>query len=128
MTPEDREYLDSLSDTAFIYWIHAHYATTIPQWEDCSKEEYEKYCGKVGDAITTTLLEHLVDNIINGREYKKVPFWNNGGGILDQISDKKPDGYYYQKCAGYKTVLMLGKEMIDYCRTRECMKPYFEEE
>ena len=76
--------------------------------------------------ITPEFLERFVDNVLNGRKYRAVPFWNEGGGIMDQISGREPDGYHYEKCIGYKKVLMLGSDMIEYCQTRECMKPYFE--
>ena len=125
---ETIRYLDSLSDTEFIYLVHIKFGATLPQWVECTKEEYEKYCGKNEDKITMDFLERLIDNMCNGREYRRVPIWNNGGGIMDQISGREPDGYLYEKCTGYKKVLMLGGDMIEYCQTRECMKPYFEED
>ena len=128
LSKETIEYLDSLSDAEFIYFLHLNYSAKIPQWKECSRKEYEKYCGKFEDKITIDLLEHLIDNMCNGREYRRVPFWNEGGGIMDQISGREPDGYRYEKCTGYKNTLMLGSGMIEYCQTRECMKPYFEED
>ena len=126
---ETIKYLDSLSDAEFIYLIHLKFGAALPQWEKCTKEEYEKYVDKIEDNKTTIdLLEHLLDNMCNGREYRRVPIWNNGGGIVDQISGREPDGYKYEKCTGYKKVLMMGGDMVDYCSKRECMKKYFEED
>ena len=125
---ETIKYLDSLSDAEFIYLIHVRFVANLPQWEECSKEEYEKCCGKAGGIITDEILACLLDNLANNREYRAVPFWNEGGGIMDQISEREPDGYRYEKCTGYKKVLMMGGDMVDYCSKRKCMKKYFEEE
>ena len=123
---ETIRYLDSLNDDEFIYLMHIRFGATLPQWKECTKKEYEKYCGKIeDDKITIDSLEHLLDNLFNGREYIRVPFWNKGGGILDQISGREPDNYRYEKCVGYRQALCLGSDMIDYCKTRECMKSYF---
>ena len=125
---ETIKYLDSLSDAEFIYLMHIRFGATLPQWDECTKEEFEKYCGDTDDhVISEESLIRLVDNIANNREYRAVPFWNNGGGIMDQMSGREPDGYKYEKCTGYKKVLMMGGDMVDYCSKRECMKPYFEE-
>lgn len=74
-------------------------------------------------------LAKRIEYIINGEHYRRVPFYKNGGGILNQVYffGKKPDGYYYEKCIGYERVLLMGREMIDYCQTRECMKQYFKD-
>lgn len=125
---ETIKYLDSLSDAEFIFLIHARFVANLPQWEECSKEEYEKYCGKAGGIITDEILARLLDNLANNREYRAVPFWNECGGIMDQISGREPDGYRYEKCIGYEKVLMMGGDMVDYCSKRECMKKIFKED
>jgi hypothetical protein len=122
---EEVEYLDSLPDSVFIFWIWANYGANVPQWKRISKKEYEKYCGKADGKITIAKLEKLLKNSFEGREFRIVPYYKNGGGILDQISGRDPDGYYYEKCTGYNKVLQLGADLAEYCQTRKCMRPYF---
>lgn len=112
MSMEYKKYLDSLPDDFLIAYLWAYYGIREPVWEKCSKEEYETNCGS------------FEKNLLAGIMYRAVPIYNNGGGILDQISGKEPDGYKYEKSTYYKNILILGKEMIEYCQTRECMKEY----
>ena len=113
-----KQYLDSLPDDVFIFLMNSRFGQKIAKWEDVTKEEYEKHCGKPNEPLD-------IANLFYGLEYKAVPYWNNGGGILDQISGRKPDGYTYKKYVGYDYCLVMGNDMIDYCKTRKCMKPYF---
>ena len=120
--------LDEMSDTAFIAWIWLNYGTREPIWKRITKGEYEKYCGKADDFFTFDKLEKIHKNLFEGIEFRMVPYYKNGGGILAQISDKEPDGYYYEKCTEYRNVLMLQGDLFEYCQTRECMKPYYNKE
>ena len=123
MNKEYKEYLDSLPDDLLIAYLWAYYGTREPVWEKCSKEEYEKNCGNPDDdKLTPEHLQRFIDNALGGTMYRAVPVYKNGGGILDQISGKKPDGYNYEKSTYYKEILVLGNEMIEYCKTRECTK------
>ena len=119
---ETKDYLDKMPDDEFIFYLHMRYGVTMPIWERCSKEEYEAHSLKETDGITFKDILRVVGNV-----YRRVPIWHNGGGLLDQISGKEPDDYYYEKQIGSKKCLALGHDMLEYCRTRECMKPYFEE-
>lgn len=119
MKEEDKEYLDGLDDEAFLALLYIRYAIKLPIWERCSKEEYEN---NHNFKFTVDSIEDIFDK----PKYRRVPIYHNGGGILDQISYREPDGYYYEKLVEYKDVLMLGSDMIDYCKTRECMKPFLD--
>lgn len=119
------DFLDNMPDDVFIFWLFSNYSASIPQWKRVTKEEYEKHCGKDDDTLITSNIEKLIRNPFQGIEYRRVPYYNNGGGILDQISNKKPSGYYYEKCIGYNKVLLLGSDLIEYCQKRDCMKKYF---
>lgn len=121
---ETKQYLDNLPDDEFIYLIFLKYGSRINKWTDCSKEEYEKYCGKLSDPISIQKMEMFISNMFNGREYRVIPYWNSGGGFFDQIT-KEPDGWKYQKSIGYDYCLIMGGDMIEYCRTRKCMNHYF---
>ena len=128
MTKEQFAYLNSLPDSMFLCWLWLNYGAEVPQWERITKKEYEKHCGKADGILTMSKLEKYIKNLSEGKEFRVVPYYKSGGGILDQICiDKEPDGYYYEKCTGYNKVLQLGGDMIEYCQTRECMKPYFKE-
>ena len=123
MNKEYKEYLDSLPDKFLIAYLLAYYGTREPVWEKCSKEEYEKNCGNPDSyKLTPERLLRFEENLLAGIMYRAVPVYNNGGGILDQISGKKPDGYIYEKSTYFKQILVLGNEMIEYCKTRECTK------
>lgn len=122
-----KQYLDNLPDDEFIYLINLRFGQKIAKWADVTKEEYEKHCGKPDEPLSVQSLEKNIANMFYGLEYKAVPYWNNGGGIMDQISGRKPDGYRYQKCIGYDYCLIMGSDMIDYCKTRKCMEPYFKQ-
>jgi hypothetical protein len=126
LTKEQITSLDNLSDSEFIFWICDNYGAEVPRWERISKKEYEKHCGKNDGKLTLSKLKKISKNLFDGREFRVIPYYKNGGGILDQIClDKKPDGYYYERCTGYDKVLQLGGDLIEYCLTRECMKPFF---
>lgn len=111
---EEKEKLDRLSDEELITCLTILYETKIPQWEKCSKEEYEKYCGKECDSFSEILEKYL----LSPNTYKRVPYWNNGGGILDQISGRKPDGYNYYKLKGYEKIILLGSDLMEYIQSR----------
>ena len=119
-----KKYLDSLPDEAFIYLMFLQYGATLPKWERCSKEEYEKYMGSEEECNKVSL-KTIERWLLAPTEYKKVPYWNNGGGIIDQISGRKPDGFYYEKVVGYERTLMMGGDMVAYCQTRKCMEQFF---
>lgn len=123
MNKEYKEYLDSLHDDFLIAYLWLTYGIREPVWEKCSKEEYEKNCGNPdSDKLTPERLLRFEENLLGGIMYRAVPVYNNGGGILDQISGKEPDRYHYEKSTYYKQILVLSKEMIEYCKTRECTK------
>ena len=117
-----KNYLDSLPDDVFIYTLFLQYGATLPKWERCSKEEYEKYMGRVNEAFSFDSLEKWLTAPTG---YRKVPYWNSGGGIWDLINNKEPNGYYYEKVVGYERTLMMGGDMVAYCQTRKCMEQFF---
>lgn len=121
LTQKEKEYLDNLKDDELIFLLHARYSTLVPITEKCTKEEYDKNHKEKFETW-----QDIVDWIDSDVAYVAIPYWNNGGGLLDQISNKKPDGYTYEKIVGNKKILCMGGDMIDYCHTRECMKCYFE--
>jgi len=124
-----KKYLDSLPDELFIAFLAIRFGYSAPIWERCSKEEYEQHMPKGApfkDKLTADDLVIIARELFYGNVYRAVPIWHNGGGILDQISGKKPDDYYYEKQVGTRKGFALGSDMAEYCRTRECMKPYFE--
>lgn len=128
LTKKQIAHLDSLPDSIFLFWIWQNYGANVPQWKRITKKEYEKHCGKDDGILTMSKLEKAIKNSFEGREFRVIPYYKTGGGILDQICiDKEPDGYYYEKCIGYNKVLQLGNDMTEYCRTRECMKSFFRE-
>ena len=111
---ETIKWLDKLSDKELMVFPNIRFGIDEPQWKRCSKKEYEKYCGKECQSLSEMVERYL----LNPDEYKRVPYWNEGGGILDQISGKEPDGYNYYKLNGYKRVILLGKDMMDYVQRR----------
>ena len=111
---KEKEKLDRLSDEELMACLAILYGTKIPQWEKCSKEEYEKYYGKKCDSLTEILEKYL----LSPNTYKCVPYWNNGGGILDQISGREPDGYNYYKLKGYEKIILLGQDLMEYVQSR----------
>lgn len=128
LSKKDKEYLDSLDDETFISLITCSYSTKVPVIEKCTKEEYEEHEVDITKLSTDEIIKFIEREINSNIEYRRIPYWNSGGGILDQISGKEPDGYRYEKIVGYEDVLMMGSDMIEYCQTRECMKPFFEEQ
>lgn len=127
MTQEEKRFLDSLDDELLISFLCIRYGTTIPIWKRCSKEEYLKNV-PTNDKLDAKWLEDSLKYLFSDKTYRKVPVYYNskGRGILDQIKleCKEPDTYYYEKRIGSKFVLMLGSEMANYCKTRECMKQF----
>ena len=111
---ETIKWLDSLSDEELIAFISVRFGMNEPQWKKCSKKEYEKHCGKACQSLSEMIERYL----LNPNKYKRVPYWNEGSGILDQISGKEPDGYNYYKLKGYKWVILLGSDMMDYVQRR----------
>lgn len=109
------ESLDKLKDDELLYILSLMYGTYIPIWEKCSKEEYEKYYGSDNSTVTELIIKYLS----SPNEYKKVPYWNTGGGILDQINGREPNGYQYYKLKSKEFTLMLGSEMINYLNKRK---------
>ena len=75
-------------------------------FKPCSKEEYER--GMKNDPFFSP--------------YRRVPIWNNGGGLMDQISSREPDDYRYEKQVGLKDVVLVSskeaedKELMDFVR------------
>lgn len=128
MTKEQIAYLDSLPDEVFFYLLHINFAAKVPVWERCTKEEYVRACGEPDGRLTEENLLKWAESLFEGEKFRRVPYWNEGGGIWDQISCKDPSGYYYEKCVKYEDVLLLDSEMIEYCKTRDCMKCYFKKQ
>ena len=130
MDAETKKYLDSLSDDEFIFLLSTHFSISMPIWERCTKEEYEEHTPQrpiLEGKITTEQLVNIVKEVFHSDiVYRRVPIWHNGGGIYIQLSGKSPDDYYYEKQTGTQKCLALGGDMIEYCKTRECMAPYFE--
>ena len=122
-----KKFLDSMPDDLFIAFLFMKFSYSTPIWERCTKEEYEQYIARYNDKPTIDDLLRMSKSLFssNYHVYRRVPIWHNGGGILDQISGKEPDGYYYEKQVGTQKGLALGSDMWNYCQTRECMKPFF---
>lgn len=119
------DFLDNMPDDVFIFWLFSNYSASIPQWKRVTKEEYEKHCGSSDGILTTSWLEKMIGNLFQGVQYRRIPYYKHGGGIIDQISGKEPSGYYYEKCVGYNKCLLLGGDLIEYCQKRDCVKKYF---
>ena len=67
-------------------------------WEPCSKKEFE---------------ESLKDYSLFS-SYRRVPIYKSGvGGILDQINNKEPQGYNYQKLIGTRQCVALSSEEMN---------------
>ena len=110
---ETIKWLDKLSDEELIIFLNAKFGMDEPQWEKCSKKEYEKHCGKDGQSVL-----EMMEKFFDLFDYKKVPYWHEGGGILDQVSGREPDGYNYYKLKGYQRIILLGSDMMDYVQRR----------
>lgn len=115
MDKKTQEFLDSFSEEGLLAFFYAIYGIKEPQYEECSKEEYESVCGTKDEPSTFERLEKI---LCSKYEYKCIPYWNNGGGILDQISGREPDGYRYQKLVGYKDIILLGGDLCNYYNNR----------
>lgn len=126
-----KKYFDEMPDNVFVYILCTNFSITIPIWERCTKEEYEEHTSNrkpLTDKLTLQDIYDAVAEVSGLTEYRRVPIWHNGGGILDRMSGKEPNDYYYEKKVGTQKVLTLGGDMIEYCKTRECMKPYFDKQ
>lgn len=123
----DKEFLDSLDDELFIALLCIKYGATLPIWERCSKKEYYDNVPTIdGNVITVKWLMDYSKYLFSDKEYRRMPLYRGkGGGLLDQISGRNPDDYYYEKRIGSKFTLMLGNDMFEYCQTRKCMEPFF---
>ena len=122
-----QDFLDGLSDEELLGYLMLRWTETIPIWERCSKEEYDKHVKPLPDMRTKLTNQDLIDimaNICGQLDYRRVPVWHEGGGILDQISGREPDGYYYEKKVGEKKCIMVGGAMMDYINKRELTKKF----
>lgn len=67
-------------------------------WEPCSKEEFE---------------ESLKDYSLFS-SYRKVPIYKSvEGGIWDQINNREPQGYNYEKLVGTRQCVALSSREIN---------------
>ncbi len=66
----------------------------IPVWEPCSKEEFERA---------------MKNFPFLPRPYRSVPIYKQGGGIMDQVKGKVPDGYRYEKAVRWKDVVLVSE-------------------
>ena len=89
MTKEQFAYLNSLPDSMFLCWIWINYGAEVPKWERITKKEYEKHCGKTDGILTMSKLEKAMKNLAEGKDFRAVPYYKNGRGILDQICINK---------------------------------------
>ena len=131
MNKKFKQFLDSLDDELFLAWLSMNYGTTIPKWEECSREEYIEHCGTYGidhDVFTEKDFEMAMCNLFSSETYKVEPIYNDfHGGILNwiKLQDRKPDGHKFYKQVGEEFIIMLGGDLYEYCKTRGIMKPYF---
>ena len=106
-----KELLDELSDEQLLDFLNRVYGINEPIWEECSNIEYEAYAKK-----------DILEQLLGEEQYKVEPVYKDWkGGILDLIKlqdTKKPDYYKYYKLVGYKRVIYLNSELIDYCNKR----------
>ena len=124
-----KTFLDQLSDEEFLDLLAMRYGSYAPVWEECSQEEYENHMGKaVRDIVwDESMILRALEDLCGGEEYRAVALYNEENrGLLWQMENHEPDGWRYEKKTGTKFVLTLGGDMMDYCMTRECMKPYFD--
>lgn len=122
-TKDFEEYLDSLPDDELLGYLLLRWTQTIPIWERCTKEEYDKY-NQDYDITTDDGLLKTIENIDAMFQYRRVPIWRNGGGLLDQISGREPDDYYYEKMVGEKKCIMVGGDMMDYINKRQLIQKF----
>lgn len=123
LNKEIKEYLDSLSDDELMFELWLRFGTTILKWEECSKEEYEKHYGKVEDHSWNSVVKFLTSDTA----YKVEPIYNTPyTGILFHLEEHEPIGYKYYKQIGEERILMLGSDMFEYCKNRECTKDMFQ--
>ena len=127
LSKQTKEYLDSLPDDLFLAELWLRWGIVEPVWEECSQEEFEKNYGKTGtDTLTLEDIYRFTKSLFSGKRYKAVPFYKEAHcGVLFQMQEHTPDGYRYYKQVGEKKVLGLGGDMMEYCLTRDCMKPFF---
>ena len=118
-----QEFLDGLSDEELVGYLMLGWTQTIPIFKPCSKEEYEKNNPEY-DLSTNEGLIKMLENITKMGEYRRVPYWRNGGGIMDQILCREPDGYTYEKKVGEKKCILVGSAMMEYINKRELTKKF----
>lgn len=118
MNLEVKKSLDKLSDDELLYTLSIQFGYNFPIWEECEQEEYEEHCGSDNSTLTE-LMEKYLDTLFSNVTYRKEPYWKNGGGILDAISGKEPDGYNYYKSTKTEFTIVLGSELIDYVNNRK---------
>lgn len=106
-----KEFLDKLSDEQVFDYLNIFYGQNEPIWKKCSKKEYERYAKK-----------DILEQLLSEEQYKIVPIYKDWkGGIIDFIKlrdTKKPDYYKYYKLVGYKRIIYLTSELMDYCNKR----------
>ena len=68
--------------------------TKKPIWEQCSKEEFDSA---------------MADFPYLPTPYRAVPIYKRGGGVMDQLEGREPDGYRYEKVVGWKNVILLSE-------------------
>lgn len=111
-----KEWLDSLKDDELCFVIEAKYGFDEPIWEECTKEEYEKYYGKENDISW----ENITKWLSSPNTYKRVPHWNNEqAGILWHMEYHEPDYYTYHKMIGKRHILGLGTDVLNYLNNRK---------
>ena len=121
----EKAFFDGLSNREVLIHLSLFHSQEIPIYRRCSKREFDDYWEQSSKAIHNILsadpcspdYAELIDNLPS-KHCRRVPIWNNGGGVLDQISDREPDAYYYEKLVGYENVIMIGSEMAKYLRER----------
>lgn len=106
-----KEFLDKLSGKEVLDFLNLCYGHNEPVWEECSNQEYERYAKK-----------DILEQLLSEEQYKAVPIYKDWkGGCLNLIKLQnviKPDYYKYYKLVGYKRVIYLNSELIDYCNKR----------
>jgi hypothetical protein len=114
-----------MPDDVFVYTLFATFSITIPIWERCTKEEYEEHTSNrkpLTDKLTLQDICDIVKEVSGLTEYRRVPIYHNSGGILDQISGKEPDDYYYVNILPYHIIYPTQTNVQNYV----CYETMFE--